>query len=168
MAPNIFLILRNLFCPVYWCNKGYQIEGSIIRDEHWDSPVPGIYRYIPERGWHLIRPDDTEKDLTEPEQVVYCRIVRRYLLASDMQRRCRYFSAVEREGERPKRRLFFRLDDCISWVIGWDERGRFMPGPYQKWCYDKESGVMRPMIGDDGSVLMATPAASRSNSVYRA
>ena len=92
MSPNLFLCLRALFCPVYWFQRGERIRGSVYRREHWDSPVPGIYTFIPGQGWHLVSRDD-DRDGTvkekEPVPLMYCRVLHRYLLEDDMEERCR-------------------------------------------------------------------------------
>jgi hypothetical protein len=161
MAPNVFICFRTILCPYYWFQKGERLEGSIIKEEHWDSPVPGTYRYIPSRGWHLIRRDGAEEDEKEPRSVVYCRIIHRYVLSSDMEQRCRWYTVVKEEGREPERCLFFRLDDDYTWVIGWDSRGKFIPGPYRKWCYDKEAMTMRRMVSYGDS----SASTSRSSSL---
>ncbi|KAL1863566.1 hypothetical protein Plec18167_000660 [Paecilomyces lecythidis] len=145
MAPNLYLCLRTLFCPQYWFQRGERIRGAITVDEHWSSPVPGTYRYIPGRGWHLIHRDDATCDEKSPQPTVYCRIIHRYLLESEMQERCRWHTVTRTEGGKPEQFLFFLLDDGFTWVAGWDHKGRFIPGPYRKWCFDKESMKMRRM-----------------------
>ncbi|KAH8696688.1 hypothetical protein BGW36DRAFT_298011 [Talaromyces proteolyticus] len=166
MAPNIFICLRNALCPLYWLEKGTRVEGKVSKSEHWDSPVPGTYRFIPGRGWHLIRRDDDEEDSNQtPVPVVYCRIVHRYLFASEMEQRCRYHKVVLRKDEDAQRCLFFRLDDGFTWVIGWDSRGKFIPGPYRKWCYDKETMTMRRMTSYESSSAATSPSTSRSSSI---
>jgi hypothetical protein len=167
MAPNIFICLRNALCPLYWAEKGNRVNGDVAKDEHWESPVPGTYRFIPERGWHLIHRDGAEGGKQEQPYVpvVYCRIVHRYLLASDMQQRCRYHKVELHRGEEPQRCLFFRLDDGFTWVIGWDSRGKFIPGPYRKWCYDKELMKMRRMTSYEDSSAATSPSTSRNGSL---
>lgn len=165
MAPNIFICLRNVICPLYWFDNGTRVHGHPAKEEHWASPVPGTYRYIPERGWHLIRRDGAEEDESEPRPVVYCRIVHRYLFASEMEKRCRYHRVTLRQGDEPSKCLFFQLDDGFTWVIGWDSRGKFIPGPYRKWCYDKENMTMRRMTSDEDSSAASSPMTSRTSSV---
>lgn len=148
MAPNLFLCLRTVFCPIYWFRPSIRVEGSICGEEHWDSPVPGTYRYVPRRGWYLIRRDDAPNDEGMfPEPVVYCRIIHRHLLASDMEERCQWHTVVSPDdpSSTPREYRFFQLDDGICWVAGWDAKGEFIPGPYRRWCFDKESLSMRPM-----------------------
>ncbi|PGH10494.1 hypothetical protein AJ79_05422 [Helicocarpus griseus UAMH5409] len=145
MAPNLFLCLRTVFCPVYWCRPSLQIQGAIFEDEHWEKPVPGTYRYLPGHGWHLIERDDPSPgEYESPEPVVYCQILHRYLLASDMEKRCRSLSVITDKGAKPQEFRFFLLDDGATWVAGWDAKDRFIPGPYLKWYFDKERQEMRP------------------------
>lgn len=56
---------------------------------------------------------------------------------------------MRREGAKPSRARFFQLDDGVAWVLCWDENGKFVHGPYRKWCLDKEMGCMRPMVRMD-------------------
>lgn len=143
MAPNLFLCLRAVFCPLYWFHRGERIHGSIHREEHWNSPVPGIYKYIPGRGWHLISRDGSEDDEKLPVPLIYCRILHRYLFEDDMEDRCRWHMVSLEEGAKPARCMFFRLDDGYTWVAGWDAQGVFIPGPYPKWHLDSETNTMR-------------------------
>lgn len=148
MSPNLFLCFRALFCPTYWFQRGERIHGSVYRKEHWDSPVPGIYTYIPGQGWHLVSRDDDDDDVVnekEPVPLIYCRVLHRYLLEDDMEERCRWHSVKLEESARPVKRMFFRLDDGYTWVTGWDARGNFIPGPYEKWVLDDEKKAMRRM-----------------------
>lgn len=159
MAPNLFLCLRTVFCPTYWFHRGERIDGLTRRAEHWDSPVPGIYRYIPGRGWHLIYCDGHEDDEKAPIPLVYCRILHRYIFKHEMEDRSRTESVALEEGAAPVKRTFFRLDDGCTWVIGWDAKDRFIPGPYNKWYLDAETNCMRRVSWSDSA------AVSRSSSV---
>lgn len=162
MAPNLFVCLRNVFCPVYWFRRSERIEGSLHGIvEHWDDPVPGTYKYMPCRGWFLVHRDGKEEPEKVPTRLVYCRILHQYLFESDMEERCVWQSITRREGEKPEEFLFFRLDDGFSWVAGWDAKGRFIPGPYKKWYIDPDTSVMRRMKSSGNS----TPNTSRSNSI---
>lgn len=145
MAPNLFLCLRTVFCPIYWFQRGDRIQGSIHKEEHWDTPVPGIYRYIPGHGWHLICRDGEENDEKVPVPIVYCRILHRYLFEYEMNERCAWHWITPYEGAKPEKLRFFLLDDGYTWVAGWDAKGRFIPGPYQKWRFDSFTDKMRPL-----------------------
>ena len=95
-----------------------------------------------------MRRDDTPReDGMLPEPVVYCRILHRYLLAADMEERCQWHTVVPPDdaSSTPQEFRFFKLDDGICWVAGWDANEEFIPGPYRKWCFDKEAMTMRPM-----------------------
>lgn len=128
-------------------------------EEHWDSPVPGTYKYIAGRGWHLIRRDGKNHDEKVPIRLVYCRILHRYLFASEMEERCRWESVALREGGKPQKFLFFVLDDGFTWVAGWDAKGNFIPGPYQKWYIDPDTSIMRRVKSIDSTNI------SRSSSI---
>ena len=146
MAPNLFLCLRNAFCPLYWFRPRIRIHGDICKDVHWTVPVPGIYRYVPGHGWHLIRRDDSEENQqASPEPVVYCQVLHQYMLASEMDSRCRLFSVAVREGAKPQQFRFFLLDDGATWVAAYDQKDRFIPGPYRKWKFDRKTMEMRPV-----------------------
>jgi hypothetical protein len=151
MSPNLFLCLRTVFCPLYWFHHGDRIQGSIAKTEHWESPVPGVYRYIPGHGWHLIARDGqgTEK---LPVRLVYCRIVHRYLFEHELDDRCSWHCITPHDGApNPEKLRFFLLDDGRTWVAGWDSRGEFIPGPYQKWRFDPVSNSMRKVESPPGS-----------------
>lgn len=178
MAPNLFLCIRTIFCPTYWFQRGERIKGSLHhREEHWDSPLPGTYRYSPGHGWRLIRRDGSDMDEKIPVSLVYCRILHRYLFDYEMEERCQWHSVpTVREKElggdynnvksgsssrKTERFLFFRLDDGWTWVAGWDAAGKFIPGPYQKWYYDEETETMKRMTSAASSAVV-----SRSSSVF--
>lgn len=76
-----------------------------------------------------------------------------------MEERCRWHEVTRGKGGKPEKFLFFRLDDGYTWVAGWDAKGRFIPGPYRKWCYDKESMTMRRMTASESA------DSSRSSSI---
>jgi len=187
MTLNLFLCARKVACPLEWCSsKPRSVRPQDQhRFEHWESPIPGIYEFIPGRSWYLVRRDtDTDsesesdssslsststkssssrhastststsrrvsKDSTlGKEEVRYCRALHRYFLASELEARCRWELVVRREGAKPTRTRFFQLDDGVAWVPCWDEKGKFIHGPYRKWCLDKEMGCMRPMARAD-------------------
>lgn len=151
MAPNLFLCLRMAFCPIYWFQRGDRVQGSISKEEHWHFPVPGIYRYIPGRGWHLVSRDGSEYDEKMPVPLVYCRILHRYLFEDEMNARCSWHTISVRGGEKEETLRFFRLDDGYTYVAGWDAKGRFIPGPYQKWHFDPLANTMRPVSSPPGS-----------------
>lgn len=151
MSPNLFLCLRTVLCPVYWFQRGERINGSIHREEHWESPVPGIYKYIPGHGWHLIYRDGNKYDEKVPVPLIYCRILHRYIFEYEMEERCRWYYVSLEEGAAPIRRLFFRLDDGYTWVAGWDAKGCFLPGPYVKWSFDTEANTMRRVYEPESS-----------------
>ncbi|KAF2706078.1 hypothetical protein K504DRAFT_460162 [Pleomassaria siparia CBS 279.74] len=77
MTPNLFVATQTLFQPHRWF-KDRKSERSTRKTEHWNSPVPGNYEYIPGRGWYLIAKDsdapsspfvdtDTDTDTTATE-----------------------------------------------------------------------------------------------------
>lgn len=172
MAPNLFLCMRTIFCPTYWFQRGERIPGSLHREEHRDSPIPGTYRYSPGHGWRLIRRDGSDTDEKMPMSLVYCRILHRYLFDYEMDERCQWHevrvrnrddgAASKSSSRRTERYLFFRLDDGWTWVAGWDASGKFIPGPYQKWYFDVETETMRRMT----SAAASSVDVSRSSSVF--
>jgi len=193
MCPNLYLAIVS---PVSTLKpRPKQQLKSSTSFEHWDTPVPGTYSHVPGRGWFLIHRDDEQQRQEKPEPVVYCRILHRYLLSSELEQRCQWHRVVvvgggerqsgdwiEQESDRPKaperntswssslssrssrstkskqsiterteQIRFFQLDDGVAWVPGWDSQGRFILGPYRKWCFDKEEKSMRPMMIDEES-----------------
>ncbi|KAA8648210.1 hypothetical protein EYZ11_007563 [Aspergillus tanneri] len=164
MAPNLFLCLRKAFCPIYWFQRGERIQGSIHKEEHWESPVPGIYKYIPARGWHLIYRDGNEYEEKVPVPLVYCRILHRHIFEHEMEERCSWHSVTVHEGAESEKFLFFLLDDGCTWVAGWDSKGKFIPGPYQKWYLDAETNTMRrTLFPDSANVSRCSILATKLN-----
>ncbi|KAL5355801.1 hypothetical protein BJX96DRAFT_141882 [Aspergillus floccosus] len=164
MSPNLFLCLRTVLCPTYWFQRGERIHGSLQKEEHWESPVPGIYKYIPGRGWHLIYKDGNEYEEKVPVPLVYCRILHRYMFEYEMEDRCRWHSVVLHEGAKPEQLLFFQLDDEDCWVAGWDRKGRFIPGPYQKWRFDPATNSMRRiLVPESSNVSRVTVVPNKMN-----
>lgn len=195
MTPNLFVATQTLFKPKKWFRKD-RIERPTRKTEHWDQPVPGVYEYIPGRGWYLIAtyknaPTDTaEADtkeggpvgpveekvpenlikMTPPTLVRYSNVLKRYFLSPDYEMRKKY-------GEIPNSRGkmiqvgFFQLDDGVAWVNCWDEEGEFIPGPYKLWCIDARTNKFRHMKkGDDPHYQRSqanSVAPSRQNSFDR-
>lgn len=182
MTPNLFLATQTLFSPHKWFRPSQKGDRPMRKTEHWDSPVPGIYEYIPGRGWYLVAtdkevPSDVDHDLkapedqstptpknpypngkhretirmTQPVQVKYSKVLKRYLLAPDYEMRKKH-GKVQSGSAKSYTAGFFRLDDGIAWVECWDENGEFIPGPYKLWCLDQHTGSFRHMLkGDDPS-----------------
>jgi hypothetical protein len=181
MTPNLLLATQTLFSPHKWFNR-QKSERPTRKTEHWDSPVPGIYEYIPGRGWYLVatdkdapaqagengkgsgdraRPTSKESNgagvetirMTQPVQVKYSKVLKRYLLAPDYEMRKKYGDVQDFRGKWYTAG-FFRLDDGIAWVECWDEDGEFIPGPYKLWCIDQQTGKFRHMLrGDDPAYM---------------
>lgn len=192
MTPNLFVATQTLFSPHKWFNKN-RSERPKRKSEHWDSPIPGIYEYIPGRGWYLIA---TDKDvapepidevdpkeggpvgsveekpketiqMSPPVPVRYSKVLKRYLLSPDYEMRKKYGKIKDSRGKMVQVG-FFRLDDGVAWVNCWDEEGDFIPGPYKLWCIDHRSEQFRHMLrGDDPEYQRSLPnsrVASRQNS----
>ncbi|KAF2466107.1 uncharacterized protein BDR25DRAFT_336659 [Lindgomyces ingoldianus] len=160
MTPNLFLATQTLFSPHKWF-KTTKHTRPVRTTEHWSSPVPGLYEYIPGRGWYLIATDKSPADskapdgtldtvkMTQPVQVKYSKVLKKHLLAPDYEMRKRHGRVKDANG-KSEEAGFFRLDDGIAWVKCWDENGEFIPGPYKLWTIDKTTGVFRHMVkGDD-------------------
>lgn len=187
MTPNLFLATQTLFSPHKWFKPSQKGGRSKRKTEHWDSPVAGIYEYIPGRGWYLVAtdknpPEESTTDdqpseqehasepkdatatretikMTQPVQVKYSKVLKRYLLAPDYDMRKRHGKVQDSNGKAYEAG-FFRLDDGVAWVECWDEEGEFVPGPYKLWCLDQKTGNFRHMLrGDD-----PTYVRSRANS----
>jgi hypothetical protein len=160
MAPNLFLCLRTLCCPTYWFQHGDRVDSNANREQHWETPVPGTYKFLPGRGWHLIQRDGCDFEEKAPAALVYCRILHRYMFESELEERCRWFSAPLHKGTKPEKLRFFLLDDGLHWVAGWDSKGRFIPGPYPKWWLDEDGETMRRGVSPPASANV-----SRSNRI---
>lgn len=72
-------------------------------------------------------------------------MLKRYLFEDDFYARKHRGCKVGIKGEVG----FFRLDDGVSWVNTCDGQGNFVPGPWERWCLDKEAGFFRPMLRKD-------------------
>ncbi|KAF2438331.1 hypothetical protein P171DRAFT_158749 [Karstenula rhodostoma CBS 690.94] len=195
MTPNLFVATQKVFQPRKWFKK--QIEKPQRRTEHWESPVPGVYEYIPGRGWYLVARDKEhgESDATEiaskeggpvggavsrtpketvpvssPVPVRYSKVLKKYLLNPDYEVRKKHGTMENAKG-RMVQGGFFQLDDGVAWVNCWDEEGEFIPGPYKLWCIDKGNDRFRHMLkADDPEYQRSHPnsrAGSRKNSLER-
>lgn len=149
MAPNLLVGMRTLCTPQTWFCQKSQIRRnpSVGCTEHWDLPVPGTYKYIPGRGWYLTA-TDTPSPTNKRQPVSYCQITKKWVLQSDFESRS-MFAVVEVQPHKLKRRGFFRLDDGFSYVLCWDGEGTFIPGPWERWCLDKETKKFRRMLIED-------------------
>ncbi|KAI9771238.1 MAG: hypothetical protein M1835_006456, partial [Candelina submexicana] len=107
MAPNLFVGVRTLFKPQTWfCHKAHPKRNtSIGRLEHWDSPIPGTYEYIPGRGWYLVA-TDSPSSIKKRQPVNYCQITKKWVLQSDFEQRS-HFAIVEVSPGKQKRMGFF-------------------------------------------------------------
>ncbi|KAF2838095.1 hypothetical protein M501DRAFT_1011748 [Patellaria atrata CBS 101060] len=173
-TPNLFVAAQTLVSPRKWF-KRQTTPKSLRRSEHWFTPVPGTYEYIPGRGWYLTHPDETNdgQRLSNPIPVIYSRVLKRHLLKPDYDDRKLYGLIVE--GEKPadikcktknKAEGFFRLDDDVAWVRCWDCNGEFIPGPYELWCFDKRINRFRKMLkGDDPQFQSRRSSRSIESSV---
>ncbi|KAF2681508.1 hypothetical protein K458DRAFT_406490 [Lentithecium fluviatile CBS 122367] len=185
MTPNLFVATQTLFKPKKWFRKDKH-ERPTRKTEHWESPVPGVYEYIPGRGWYLLAtyknaPSDTtdtdskeggpiksfgEEDLIKmapPTPVRYSKVLKRYLLSPDYEIRKKH-GAIPNERGKMVQAGFFQLDDGVAWVNCWDEKGEFIPGPYKLWCIDAKTKAFRHMKKGDDPEYQRSQANSLANS----
>jgi hypothetical protein len=156
--------------------------------EHWDDPIPGVYEYIPGRGWYLIATykqpperdlepstttnmdDDNLIKMIPPTPVRYSKVLKRCFLSPDYELRKKHGDIPNERGKLVTAG-FFQLDDGVAWVNCWDEEGEFIPGPYKLWCIDAATQQFRHMRrGDDPAYQRSAAnsrAASRQNSFDR-
>ncbi|KAL1606176.1 hypothetical protein SLS60_003577 [Paraconiothyrium brasiliense] len=191
MTPNLFVATQKVFQPHKWFKKNDRPQR---RTEHWESPVPGVYEYVPGRGWYLVatykehgEPEATEivskeggpvggaveekpketVPVSSPVPVRYSKVLKKYLLNPDYEVRKKY-GMIENYKGRMVQAGFFQLDDGVAWVNCWDEEGEFIPGPYKLWCLDKRNDRFRHMVrADDPEYQRSHPSsrtASRANS----
>jgi hypothetical protein len=191
MTPNLLVATQTLFSPHKWF-KRQQSERPTRKTEHWDSPVPGYYEYIPGRGWYLVATDNFETDpdsqateggpvgtlpmkptrpkdiirMAQPVAVKYSKVLKRYLLDPDYRIRKRHGEIKDSRGKAVQVG-FFRLDDGIAWVQCWDAEGEFVPGPYKLWCIDAATDKFRHMLRKDDPAHTPSRANSRQNSPDR-
>ncbi|KAK7193324.1 hypothetical protein DPSP01_007321 [Paraphaeosphaeria sporulosa] len=194
MTPNLFVATQKVFQPRKWFKKPN--DKPQRRTEHWKSPVPGVYEYIPGRGWYLVATykEHGESDAVEiaskeggpvggadsakpketvpvasPVPVRYSKVLKKYLLNPDYEVRKRY-GTIENAKGRMVQVGFFQLDDGVAWVNCWDEEGEFIPGPYKLWCIGKNDRFRHMLKADDPEYQRSHPnsrAGSRANSIER-
>lgn len=187
MTPNLFVATQTLFQPKKWFRKD-KPERPMRKREHWDDPVPGVYEYIPGRGWYLMATykqnpqrdlepstaanldDDNLIKMIPPTPVRYSKVLKRYFLSPDYELRKKHGDIPNERGKLVTAG-FFQLDDGVAWVNCWDEEGEFIPGPYKLWCIDAATQQFRHMKrGDDPAYQRSAAnsrAASRQNSPDR-
>lgn len=187
MSPNLFLATQKLFSPHKWFRENKSQERSVRKTEHWAEPKPGLYEYIPGRGWYLIAklkevahdiPETTAEGgpvrasqeppkeydkLARPISVHWSRVLKRYMLEDDYKARKKY-GAIQNDNGKNVEVGFFRLDDGVAWVHCWDQEGTFIPGPYKLWCISQRTGQFRPMLKGDDPKFVGSRNNSRSNS----
>jgi hypothetical protein len=186
MTPNLFVATQTLFKPKKWFRKD-KSERPTRKTEHWQQPVPGVYEYIPGRGWYLIAtyksadsttkvdsegdpvatmeekgPEDLVKMVT-PTPIRYSKVLKRYLLSPDYELRKKY-GGIENSRGKVVQVGFFQLDDGVAWVNCWDEEGEFIPGPYKLWCIDVGTQKFRHMRKGDDPAYQRSQANSLANS----
>jgi len=196
MTPNLFVATQKVFQPHRWFKNRSSNERPQRRTEHWESPIPGVYEYIPGRGWYLVatyKNGGTEKSavetiteggsvgsvpdhlketikMTPPVPVRYSKVLKKYLLGPDYEMRKKYGTIEDYRGKSVQVG-FFKLDDEVAWVNCWDEEGEFIPGPYKLWCIDARTNKFRHMLrGDDPEYQRSqsnSRAVSRANSPER-
>lgn len=148
MTPNLFLLTAKLVNPRSWFSGSSQ-RCSSDRDaqaEHLDEPVTGTYRYTPEYGWFLTKRDKSiNGEPASPEPEVWCAPLYRWMSKAEMLERTRRVGATSDQGETRSMKVF-RLDDGFTWVNCWHDDGTFNPRLWQRWCFDENSGKLRPML----------------------
>jgi hypothetical protein len=190
MSPNLFLATQKLFSPHKWFRES-KSPRTLRKTEYWDDgPVPGLYEYIPGRGWYLIatlkdvstdvseskvpeeggpvqlHPSKEYVKLAQPIQAHWSRVLKRYLLDTDYKSRKKYGTVPNARG-KPTQVGFFRLDDGVAWVQCWDEHGVFIPGPYKLWCISERTQTFRHMRKGDDPKFSPSCNPSRANSFDR-
>ncbi|KAF2762678.1 hypothetical protein EJ05DRAFT_481586 [Pseudovirgaria hyperparasitica] len=145
------VMMMMMMCPHKWFSSPDSQRSAPKPErtvEHWDSPVPGTYEYVPGRGWSLIAIDQPAATLIKPISVKYSRVLKRHLLIDDYNDRKRVAPIKDSKG-RTKEVGFFRLDDGTAWVNFTDSNGDFIPGPYKLWIPDARTGKFRDMLKGD-------------------
>ncbi|KAF2650899.1 hypothetical protein K491DRAFT_607969 [Lophiostoma macrostomum CBS 122681] len=179
MTPNLFVATQTLFSPHKWFKNRPKGERLARKTEHWDTPVPGIYEYIPGRGWYLIATDkevpaNVDPDIKSPDdqstptpKTPFPNGSKQEVVRMTSPVQVKYSKVLKRYLLAPDYELrkkhgkiqsaqgkwydagFFRLDDGIAWVECWDDHGEFIPGPYKLWCIDTATGKFRHMLKGD-------------------
>lgn len=183
MSPNLFVATQTLFSPHKWFRNN-KAERPTRRTERWELPVPGIYEYIPGRGWYIVAtikdasanvPELDPKEggpvtsvdevikMPSPVPVRYSKVLKRYMLDPDYRMRKKYGTIPDSRGKLSQVG-FFQLDDGVAWVNCWDAKGEFIPGPYKLWCIDAKNDQFRHMLRGDDPEYQRSQANSRVNS----
>lgn len=153
MSPNLFVALKTLGHPETWFReKPASAPISLIQQR--STPIPGIYKHI-SSGWFLIARESTPgskvftNKLDTPLPVIYSQVLKRWLFEDEFVARQRK-GRIEGEPKWHKGDGFFRLDDGVSWVHCFDSEEGFIPGPWRRYCFDRETDRFRPMLKGDG------------------
>lgn len=163
MTPNLFLLTNKLVRPRSWfCgpSRRNSLDNDHGMSKRGDERTGCTYQFIPDHGWYLVkRPDPADRESGLCEPVVWCVPLHRWLLKTEMLERTRK-AEVWDDKEISRILRVFRLDDGITWINCWHEDGTFNPGPWQRWCFDKETGKLRHMLVRDDPARRR-PASTR-------
>lgn len=158
MSPNPFTAIKLLVSPHKWLVTRPADPRPESKPEHWGkSPkvtIPGHYEHRPGRGWYLLAVDNAEDcALRLPQRVTYCKILHRWMLVCDFEKRRRQETIKHSSylNGQPKLRGFFLLDDERTYVMAWNSTGEFIlpSGRVQGWCIDENTRTLRPMERKD-------------------
>lgn len=155
MSPNPYILLRNLVTPNRWFTSNTQpSHRSKGRIEHWEHPVPGLYEFVPGRGWFLVAVDTDDGDkLDNPVPLTYCRALHRFMLKDDFESRKKW-GTVKDENGNCKKGVLFRLDDGVTWIFCWDEFGNFDTSDRKiPYCIDNNTRKFRIMTATDAESI---------------
>jgi hypothetical protein len=159
MSPNPYTAIKWLVSPHKWLSSHSSSPKPKNQVEHWSKsaqvPIPGYYEHRPGRGWYLITADNIKDchNVRLPTQVTYCRILHRWMLTTEFEKRRRQETikhAIYCNGA-PKNRGFFLLDDGRTYIMAWNSTGEFIlkSGRIQGWCIDEKTRHLRPMEPKD-------------------
>lgn len=169
MSPNLFLLLRKATQPQEWFQPSPQPQKAHPHTEYRQTPERGLYETIPGRGTYLIAlagadPSTPTTPVHPPRKLEYSRVLHRHIFADDYARRKRQGRLADAAPDSPELG-FFQLDDGVTYVNCFDDRGRFVAQHYRRYRLDARTGRFRPMLkGDDPAWLAARGSARSSQS----
>ncbi|KAF2398626.1 hypothetical protein EJ06DRAFT_564021 [Trichodelitschia bisporula] len=155
MSPNPLLALKFMVSPHRWVKSRRRSSATSQRKfERWEAPIKGIYEFTPGRGWALVYAEEPTA-LSLPHPVTYSRIMGKHMLKSDYQSRKCHGKIQSTNTNKDHHVGFFRVD-IDAYVLAWDKWGNFIPGPWELWTVNPDTGLFRK----------ATRRASAGNMVF--
>ena len=173
MSPNLFLATQKLFSPHKWFRENKSQERSLRKTEHWAEPTPGLYEYIPGRGWYLIakekeavqettieatteggpvqaaqEPQTSYEKLALPVSVHWSRVLKRYMLEPTYKDRKQHGVITNDKGRLSKEEIERMLADAEKYKEEDEaEAGRIQAkNGLESYAYSLKNTVSDPKV----------------------